>query len=87
MWCATKFNFGSTALPQAVDSELLLYVDDTCLTFQHKEIKNNKETSKQGYPWPKSRLFSLIDCFVDKKMSVNFSEGKTKSAFSSPKHK
>ena len=50
MWCSTKFNFGSTALfnlyqrmPQAVDSELLLYADDTCLIFQHMNIKTIEE--------------------------------------------
>ena len=25
-------------IPQAVDCKLLLYADDTCLIFQHKEI-------------------------------------------------
>ena len=25
-------------MPQAVDCELLLYADDTCLIFQHKDI-------------------------------------------------
>ena len=46
MWCATRFSFGSAALltyindmPQAVDSELLLYANDTSLAFPHKDIK------------------------------------------------
>ena len=26
-------------MSQAVDSELLLYADDTCLVFQHKNVK------------------------------------------------
>ena len=25
-------------MPQAIDCELLLYADDTCLIFQHKDI-------------------------------------------------
>ena len=50
MWCATRFNFGSTVPftlyqrhPQAVDSEFLLSADDSCLVFQHKDIKKTKE--------------------------------------------
>ena len=46
LWYTTRFNFGSTTLfncitdmPQAVDSELLLYPDDTCLVFQNRNIK------------------------------------------------
>ena len=31
------------AMPQAVDSELSLYVDDTCLVFQHRNIKTIEE--------------------------------------------
>ena len=30
-------------MPQDVDSELLLYADDTCLVFQHKDIKTIEE--------------------------------------------
>ena len=26
-------------IPQAVDSQLLLYANDTCLVFQHRDIK------------------------------------------------
>ena len=31
------------AMPQAVDSELSLYADDTCLVFQHRNIKTIEE--------------------------------------------
>ena len=30
-------------MPQAVDSKLLLYVDATCLDFQHQDIKAIEE--------------------------------------------
>ena len=30
-------------IPQAVDSELLLYADDTCLVFQHRNINTKEE--------------------------------------------
>ena len=35
-------------IPQAVDSELLLYADDTYLVFQHRNI-NTKEEHLNGY--------------------------------------
>ena len=33
-------------MPQAVDSELLLYTDDTCLIYTAKDTKNNRGTTK-----------------------------------------
>ena len=51
-------------MPQAVDSELLSYADDTCLLSQHRDIKTIEE--------PVSRDFStFVDWFVDNKLSVH----------------
>ena len=51
-------------MPQAVDSELLSYADDTCLLSQHREIDTIEE--------PVSRDFStFFDWFVDNKLSVH----------------
>ena len=67
-------------MPQAVDSELLLYADDTCLVFQHSNI-----TTIEGHL---NRDFStLVDWFVDNKLSVHFGKGKIKSILFSPKHR
>ena len=48
--CPTSFNFGFTDfliyindMPQTANSKLLLYVDDTCPVFQHKDIKTTEE--------------------------------------------
>ena len=30
-------------MPQAVDCDLFLYADDTCLLFQHKDLERIKE--------------------------------------------
>ena len=60
-------------MPQAVYCELLLYADDTCLIFQHKDIK---EIENQL-----TKYFSSI-CeaqFVDNKLSIHFGEDKTRS--------
>ena len=49
----------------AVKCELLLYADDTCLIFQHNDIK---EIEIQH-----NKHFSLIcDWFVDNKLSIHF---------------
>ena len=60
-------------LPQALsETALNLYADDTCIYYQHKNIKNietilNKEFS------------SLCEWFIDNKLSIHFVEDKTKS--------
>ena len=67
-------------MPQAVKCELLLYADDTCLIFQHSDIK---ETEVQL-----NKNFSLIcDWFVDNKLSIHFGKDKIKSIIFSSKRK
>ena len=55
---------------QTVDDELLLYADDTCLVFLHKDIKAIEEHLNQGFS-------TLFDWFIDK-LSVHFGEEKNK---------
>ena len=66
-------------IPQAVDSELLLYADDTCLDFQQGDIKEIEERLNRDFS-------TLVDWFVDNKLRVHFGEDKTKSILSSPKY-
>ena len=67
-------------MPQAVKCELLLYADDTCLIFQHNNIKEIEIQLNKN--------FSLIcDWFVDNKLSIHFGEDKTKSILFSSKRK
>ena len=67
-------------MPQAVKCELVLYVDDTFLKFQHGDI-NEIEIQL-------SKNFSLIcEWFVDNKLSIHFGEDKTKSILFSSKSK
>ena len=67
-------------MPQAVDCELLLYTDDTCLIFQHKDI-NETESA------PNKNFCMLCEWFVDNKLSIHFGENKTKSVLFGSKHK
>ena len=58
-------------IPQAVDCDLFLYADDTCLLYQHKDLDRiNKELTKN--------FCNIYDCFVDNKLSTHFGEDKTK---------
>ena len=59
-------------MPQAVNSDLLLYADDTCLIYMGKDINTIEEQLNTDFS-------SLCDWFVDNKLSVHFGEEKTKS--------
>ena len=67
-------------MPQAVDCELLLYADDTCLIFQHKDITEIESALNKNFSM-------LCDWFVDNKLSIHFGEDKTKSISFGSKHK
>ena len=58
--------------PQAVNSELLLYVDDTCLIYTGKDIQKIEEQLNSDFT-------SLCEWFIDNKLSVHFGEEKKKS--------
>ena len=59
-------------MPQAVDCDLLLYADDSCLVFSDKSISDIEEQLNKNFN-------SLCDWFVDNKLSIHFGEDKTKS--------
>ena len=50
---------------QAVDCELLLYADDTCLIFQHKDIAEIELALNKNFSM-------LFDWFVDNKLCIHF---------------
>ena len=59
-------------MPRAVDSNLLLYADDSCLMFQRKDIKEIEKVWNNDFE-------NICDWFIDKKLSIHFGEEKTKS--------
>ena len=59
-------------MSQAVKCELFLYADDTCLTFQHENVKDIKDQLNLNF----SRL---CDWFINNKLSIHLGEEKTKS--------
>ena len=64
---------------QAVDCELLLYADDTCLIFQHTDISEIETEINKNFSM-------LCDWFIDDKLGIHFGEDKTKSILFSTKH-
>ena len=67
-------------MPQAVDCDLFLYADDTCLLFQHKDLERVKEELTKNFS-------NIFDWFVDKKLRIHFGENKSKSILSSTKNR
>ena len=59
-------------MPQAVNSELLLYADDTCLIYMGKDTKTIEEQLNRDFN-------SLCEWFIDNKLSIHFGKEKTKS--------
>ena len=59
-------------MPQVVKCDLFLYADDTCLTFQHENVKEIEDQLNLNF----SRL---CDWFIDNKLSIHLGEDKTKS--------
>ena len=57
-------------MPQAVDCELTLYADDSCLSVTHKDVKHIEQVLNKN-------LSSLCDWLVDNKLSIHL--GKTES--------
>ena len=67
-------------MPQAVGYELLLYADDTCLIFQHKDFTDIESALNKNFS-------ILCDWFVDNRLSINFGEDKRKSILFGSKYK
>ena len=61
-------------MSQAVDYEKFLYADESCLAYQHRDVK--------AIDTKLNNIFSSVcNCFVENKLSIHFGEGKTKSIF------
>ena len=59
-------------MPQAVTSTLLLYADDSCILYQHKDVAQIEKRLNEDFENP-------CNWFVDNKLSINFGEDQTKS--------
>ena len=59
-------------MPQAVKSNLFLYADDSCLMYQHRDVKEIEKQLNKDFK-------NICDWFVDNKLNIHFVEDKTKS--------
>ena len=65
------FNLYVNDMPQAVNSDLLLYADHTCLMYMGKDTKTIEEQLNTDFS-------SLCNWFINNKLSVHVEEEKTK---------
>jgi hypothetical protein len=63
---------------QAVDCDLFLYADDSCLIYQSKNVTDIENKLNTCFS-------NICDWFVDNKLSIHFGEDKTKSILFAPK--
>ena len=59
-------------IPPAVNSNLFLYTDDSCLMFQDKQVEEIEKVLNNDFE-------DICNWFVDNKLSIHFGEDKTKS--------
>ena len=67
-------------MKQAVDFDLFLYADDSCLVHQHKDMKKIERNLKKNFS-------NVCDWFVDNKLNIHFGEDKTKYIRFGTKHR
>ena len=74
------FLFYVNDISQAVKSNLFLYVDNSCLMYQHRDVgKIEKQLNKD--------FENVYDWFVDNELSMYFGDDKTKSILFASKRK
>ena len=67
-------------MQQASNSAILLYADDSCLIYQHKNVKEIEQQLKEDFG-------NLCDWFIDNKLSIHMGEDKTKVILFASKYK
>ena len=67
-------------MKQAVDCDLFLYADDSCLVYQHKDVKETERNLNKNFS-------NVCDWFVDNKLSIHFGEDKAKCIQFGTKHR
>ena len=58
-------------MKQAVNCVLFLYADDSCLVYQHNDVSKIEHNLNKNF-------LDISDWFVDNKLSIHFTEDKTK---------
>ena len=67
-------------MKQAVNCDLFLYADDSCLVYQHNDVSKIEQNLNKNFS-------DICDWFVDNKLSIHFGEDKTKCIIYGTKQK
>ena len=67
-------------MKHAVDCDLFLYADDSCLVYQHRDVSKIEQNLNKNFS-------NICDCFVDNKLNIHFGEDKSKSILFGTKQK
>ena len=67
-------------MPNSIQCDLLLYADDSCLIFQHKDISEIQNQLNKDFA-------NLCDWFIDNKLSIHLGDDKTKTILFASKNK
>ena len=67
-------------MKQAVNCDIFLYADDSCLAYQHNEISKIEQNLNKNF-------LNILDWLVENKLSIHFGEYKTKCILFGPKQK
>ena len=67
-------------MEQAVDCDLFQYGDDSCLVYQHKDVKVIEKNLNKNCSY-------VCDWFVDSKLNIHFGKDKTKCILFGTKHR
>ena len=67
-------------MPQALSCDLMLYADDSCLIYQHKDVNEIEKMLNKNFS-------DLCDWFLDNKLSIHFGDDKTKCILFASKNK
>ena len=69
-----------SCIAKIVDCDLFLYADDSCLVYQHKDVKEIERNLNKNF-------LNVCDWFVDNKLRIHFGENKTKCILFETKHR
>ena len=67
-------------MKQAVDCDLFLYADDSCLVYQHQDVKEIERKLNKNFS-------NVCDWFLDNKLSIHFGEYKAKCILFDTQHR
>ena len=67
-------------MKQAVDCDLFLYADNSCLVYQHRDVKEIERNLNKNFS-------DVCDWFVDNKLNVHLGEDNTECILFGTKHR